>query len=165
MTEDPPPARLSAFLGSAITIRTQELSGGRAIAVGWATVDLERAVVELGAALRLPSERFTAGAGTPTLGARCRVAAGVLEGGVSLALLEPSTEGRLAATLARHGEGPAAVWLRVDNLADAVAALVSSGTRTSLALAGPFGVERLVLDETIHGAHRLLIERPGTIRA
>ena len=31
--------------------------------------------------------------------------------GPAIVLLEPSTEGRLAATLARHGEGWCATWL------------------------------------------------------
>ena len=50
------------------------------------------------------------------LGARCRVgrlADRPRDGATLVVLLEPSTEGRLAATLARHGEGWCATWLDV----------------------------------------------------
>lgn len=73
------------------------------LGVGWATVDLERAVAELAAVrpglgppMPLPDDRL--------LGARA-VGLGVL------VLLEPAREGRLAASLARHGEGPAVLYL------------------------------------------------------
>ncbi len=79
--------------------------------------------------------------------------------------LEPNTEGRLAASLARHGEGPAAVWLAVGDLPAAVAGLRSTGVATSVEQPGPLGAERLLLDRSIHGLHRLVVERPGTIRA
>ena len=159
-----PLERLSALIGSETILRTQDLTHGRTIAVGWATVELDRATAELSAALRGSSDPFAEAAGTPALGARCRVAAGVLPGAVSLVLLEPDTEGRLAATLARLGEGPAAIWLEVETLAAAIAAVRASGSTTSPARAGPFGAERLLLDGPIHGPHRLLVERPGTIR-
>jgi hypothetical protein len=160
-----PLERLSALLGSDAVIRTQDLTRGRAIAIGWATVELDRAAAELGVALRLRSDRFAEATVSLVLGARCLVASGVFPGEVALVLLEPVTEGRLAATLARSGEGPAAVWLAVESLADAAASVSTSGAHASLARAGPFGPERLVLDGPIHGPHRLLIERPGTIHA
>jgi hypothetical protein len=71
--------------------------GARLVAVGWATVDLERTVAGL-------PEPSAVGPATeePSLGARARV---VRAGPVALVLLEPSTEGRLAAALARRGEG------------------------------------------------------------
>lgn len=145
--------------------RAIEAIDGRAIALGWATVELERTTHELGAALGLPPERFTLAAPTPTLGAICRVARDALPSGLALVLLEPSTEGRLTGWLARHGEGPAAVWLAVASASAAVAALRGTGVVTSAERAGPFGPERLLLDGPISGLYRFVVERPVTIRA
>ena len=75
------------------------------VALGWATVDADRATAAApldpaDAFARLPDDRH--------LGARVR---GSLARQPATFLLEPSTEGRLAATLARLGEGPAALYL------------------------------------------------------
>ena len=163
MIGDGPLERLSALHAAAGTTQVEALTGGRTSALGWATVELDRAATELGHALRVPPEAFVEATGTLVLGARCRVAGGILPEGISLVLLEPITEGRLASTLARHDEGPAAVWLAVDDLARAVAALQERGGHASLARTGPFGDECLVLDGPIHGPHRLLVDWPGTI--
>jgi hypothetical protein len=125
------------------------------VALGWATVELDRAASELAAALGTSAADFLPAADSELLGARCRVAGGALPGRLSLAILEPATEGRLAATLARVGEGPAAVWLAAED--EIVAG-------TSAAHEGPFGPERIVLGGPIHGPHRLLVG-PGTIGA
>ena len=151
-------------------LRTDRVASVRAaipvepLAVGWATVELDRAVAEVGTALQLPAARFADAAGSVILGARCLVASGVLPGGVALILLEPNTEGRLAGTLARHDEGPAAVWLSARNLADAVAGLATAGFAVSPAQAGPCGAEGLI-DGPRYGPHLLLVEGPGTIPA
>jgi hypothetical protein len=84
---------------------------------------------------------------------------------VAIVLLEPSTEGRLAASLARYGEGPMAVWLEVARLRDAEAMLRRGAVAISAPDHGPLGLERLLLDGPIHGPHRLLVELAGTIRA
>jgi hypothetical protein len=124
-------------------------------ALGWATVELDRAARELAAELGLAPGAFAAAAASLTLGARCRVAYRVLPGGLSLAILEPATEGRLAATLARSGEGPAVAWHVAED-----AVLAGSGAQR----AGPFGPERLVSGDPLHGPHRFLIgPRTGTI--
>jgi ribosomal protein S18 acetylase RimI-like enzyme len=73
------------------------------VAVGWATVDRERAALEW---LSLP---FVPAPDEEVLGAFAWSAA--LDDGTALLLLEPSTEGRLAAALARRGEGPVAIWV------------------------------------------------------
>jgi len=162
VSEDGPLARLSASVRSEVVLAATASTNGRPLAVGWATVELDRAVTELGAALGVPA----AAAASISLGARCLVADDVLPDGVSLALLEPNTEGRLAATLARHDEGPAAVWLAVEDLAETAASLRTTarpGT-TERALTGPYGAE-LLLDGPLHGPHLFLVERPGTIRA
>jgi hypothetical protein len=160
-----PGARLSALLGAATTTQAESLTRGRATAVGWATVELDRAVAELRVAFRIPSERFAVAHDSASLGARCLVAPDVLPGGASLVVLEPNSEGRLAATLARHDEGPVAVWLTVEDLADIVRTLRRAATHLSPPQAGPFGTERLILDGPVHGPHSLLVQRPGTIPA
>lgn len=165
MTDDGPLERLSALLAATDTLEFAALTRGRASALGWATVELDRAAAELGQALCVPPGAFVGAAGTLILGAQCRVAAGILPDGISLVLLEPITEGRLASTLARRDEGPAVVWLAVDDLARAVAAVKERGGHTSLARPGPLGDECLILGGPIHGPHLLLVGRPGTIRA
>jgi len=120
-------------------------------AVGWGTVDMDRAVLDLAGDLGIAPEAFVDGVACQALGARCRVAERVLLGGLSLAMLEPATEGRLAATLARLGEGPAVVWYATDAASDAGPIPWRPG---------PFGLERLVPGDPVHGPHRLLI-RPG----
>ena len=155
----PTPAleRIQAALAAAADDASRALTGHSPVALGWATVELDRAAEELAADLGLPPMAFAPGADSEILGARCRVADAALPGGLSLAILEPATEGRIAATLARLGEGPTVVWLRDD---DAIVA------RTSAAKPGPFGPERLVLGGPVFGPHRLLVVTgPGTIRA
>ncbi len=138
---------------------------GTPVALGWATVELERAVVELGAALHIPAGRFVAADDDELLGARCRAASASLPDGRSLVVLEPSTEGRLAATLARVGEGPAAIWMAVEDLSASAAAVRVADVAMSPERTGPFGIERLILGGPIYGPHRLLFSPPGTIHA
>ncbi len=129
---------------------------GEPVAIGWATVELDRAADELAQALGTTSDSFVPAADSSALGARCRVASAALPGGVALAILEPSTEGRLAATLARVGEGPVAVWSRIGQ---------DLARDDPAARPGPFGRERLVPGGSVHGPHRFLIgTATGTIR-
>ena len=167
-----PAELIQAALTSADAAPFAQLSGVPPVAVGWATVELERAERELCAALGLSADDFGPAASSIALGARCRIAPGVLGDALALVLLEPETEGRLAATLARLGEGPAVVWLVVEgretrdaaSARDAVAAtdeasasLRSSGVITAAVRPGPLGPERLVLGGPIHGPHHLLV--------
>ena len=134
-------ARLAAVTGG-------DALGLPVVALGWATVDTERAVAEL-----REHGPFEAAGDESILGARC--ALGRRDAAVRLAILEPNTEGRLAATLARHAEGPAVLW---------VAGTPPYGLRLSTPADGPFGRERLVLGGTLGGHHLLVVERPaGTI--
>jgi hypothetical protein len=127
------------------------------LAVGWATVDSARAAADLAAELETVTAAFLPAADSVHLGARCHVAYGVLPGGLPLAILEPRTEGRLAAFLARQGEGPAATWSR--------AAEAAQGRPRASLRPGPFGFERLAPGDPLHGPFSLLIEgEPGTIR-
>jgi hypothetical protein len=157
--------RLRAALATSIDDPVLAMLGGRSVALGWATVELDRAAIELGALLGRPPEAFVDTAPSSSLGARCRIAPDSLGPGVALVLLEPSTEGRLAASLARHGEGPMAVWLGVSTLSDAEAILRRAAVAISAPDRGPLGLERLLLDGPIHGPHRLVVELTGTIRA
>jgi hypothetical protein len=129
--------------------------GGRPLAVGWATVELDRATRELGGVLGID---FVDAAPSVHLGAACRRSSTTVEG-VDVVLLEPETEGRLAATLVRHDEGWAAVWLAADPGQPSRRPRV----RLSAARPGPFGGERLVLGAAITGPHHLWVEA-ATIR-
>ncbi|MFN8521120.1 MAG: hypothetical protein U0667_17420 [Chloroflexota bacterium] len=93
----------------------------RLLAVGWATVDLGRTLDDLGVSHRPPT------VDEPLLGARgSRVDAGP----VAVIVLEPSTEGRLAAALARRGEGVCALYV------GATAGPSSADRATALGLPG-----------------------------
>ena len=128
------------------------------LALGWATVDSERVAADLAAELDTVPAAFLPAADSVHLGARCHVAYGVLPGGMPLAIIEPRTEGRLAAFLARHGEGPAATWSQT--------AEAAHGRQGASLRPGPFGFERLVPGGPPHGPFSLLIEgEPGTIPA
>lgn len=99
--------------------------GARIAAVGWATVDLERAAAEWSmaagseaAASAEPQIAATPAPDDVALGAFAR-RLDLPDG--PLLLLEPRTEGRLAAALARHGEGPIALYVTMSSAADPIA--------------------------------------------
>jgi hypothetical protein len=128
-------------------------AAARPLAIGWATVEAERAERELAEALGVSIGVFADAPDDPLLGARCRTAQGGPASFVTV--LEPATEGRLAWSLARLGEGPLVVWL-------ALADLPVEGL--SAPADGPFGPERLVVGAPRDGRHVLLLDRgPGTI--
>lgn len=117
-----------------------------------ATVELERALASLGA------DPALAGTAAPDviLGARIVVVAAA---GTTIAVAEPSTEGRLAATLVRHGEGFAGRYVlaptalrEVRQIARARSVLMSNPAD------GPFGPQVLVLGGSIAGPHLLLVD-------
>jgi len=122
---------------------------------GWATVELDRAARELGAGTAVQVRDLP---DDPLLGARCRVLAA--DKGDAILLLEPATEGRIAASLARYGEGYVATWIRLasdryDNFVDSAR---REGLRLSSEAAGPFGRERLILGGPAWGPHLLVSE-------
>jgi hypothetical protein len=134
-------------------------------ALGWGTVELDRAEAELepwlGPRAPGPAERRD-----PHLGARVvlRRASGLP--GSWTALLEPSTEGRTAASLARDGEGPIALYLRP-------AGGIGGWAAQAAPLDGPFGPQ-LLLSGGLTGPHLVVTEgrepagpdgQPGTITA
>lgn len=79
------------------------------LAVGWATVDLERTLDGIG----IPGPGSIVA--EPLLGAR---GARIDAGGTMVVVLEPSVEGRLAAALARRGEGLCAFYLAAEGAPD-----------------------------------------------
>ena len=124
-------------------------------ALGWATVELDRAVAELdpwiGEAAPGPRERQD-----PHLGARVVLRRGAGLPGVWTALLEPSTEGAVAASLARDGEGPCALYLRpaAGLVAWLAAAPAGEGGQVR---EGPFG-RQVLLRGAFSGPHLLVTE-------
>lgn len=85
--------------------------GGRVLAVGWATVDADRLARDLVPSPGSAQSTRADATRDPVLGARL-LPIGRPPGGLfDVVLLEPDTEGPLAAGLARHGEGPAVVYV------------------------------------------------------
>lgn len=117
------------------------------LAVGWATVELDRAASELAGVGLGP---FAPAPPDHHLGAIARAAP-------ALVLLEPSTEGRLAASLVRRDEGPCALYLAVG----AGAWPSIEPWRLSAAANGPVGEQRLVERAPIWGPHILLVRLPS----
>lgn len=125
------------------------MTGPLIVAVGWATVELDRAAGEF-ASLLVPGTVFTDATPSEHLGAWCRIGRvrpGTAEADIVI-LLEPFTEGRLTATLARHDEGWRATWVATREPAD----LALSAERP-----GPLGPERIVLGGPVAGPHRLVV--------
>lgn len=139
-----------------MTALPEEADGS--LAIGWATVDVDRAASEL-ADLLEPGARFGDAPASVLLGARCRVGPAAGDTGLRIVLLEPDTEGRLAATLARAGEGWAATWTRTAEPApSAPGAPLTGSAAVSAARPGPLGRERLLLGGSLAGPHRLVVE-------
>jgi hypothetical protein len=121
-----------------------------------ATVELERALVEHGRA----AAEAEAAIEEPLLGARVAIVDAGTEG--TIALAEPITEARLAATLARHGEGVVGRYASVapgDDLAAFRKHAAKLGIAVSRAADGPFGRAVLVLAGPVTGPHLVVVER------
>ncbi len=124
---------------------------------GWATVELDRAVADVAASL---ADRH--GPATPSvhdaapdslLGAFARRLD--WPDGQALVILEPSTEGRLAAALARRGEGRAALYAVG---AGAWGRLLAAGFTLSTQADGPLGPARLVVGGPRWGPFLVAVE-------
>ncbi|HJW21613.1 MAG TPA: hypothetical protein VJ506_04200 [Candidatus Limnocylindrales bacterium] len=114
---------------------------------GWATVDIERAIG--------PVLRATATSRDELLGAFAAVVN--VDPGSRVVLLEPSTEGPLAAALARHGEGWVAAYL-LPMGGSATGELHARGFRLSAAGPGPFGTQRRVVVGRRDGPFILVVD-------
>jgi hypothetical protein len=116
-------------------------------AVGWATVELDRAAASLSAELGTSFEPTNRDA---LLGASVRRSTSNEPG---ILLLEPDTEGCLSGALAKHGEGPVALYLLVPILQQLPATLsIKAGS-------GPLGPARLVLSGQPWGPFLILVEQ------
>ena len=130
----------------------------RLAGLGWATVELDRAADELGMWL---GEAEDPAAPDPLLGAVSRLYdAGGLPGD-RVVLLEPSTEGRLAASLARDGEGPAALYLNpAGGLRTWLPAARARGVTLSARRIGPLGSSVLITGGATSGPHLVIVDTP-----
>jgi hypothetical protein len=128
----------------------------RVLAVIWATVDRERVL----AGLDVAAERL---AEDPHLGASVSLVRPA--DGDPIAILEPVTEGRLAATLARQGEGPAGESVEAPLPHEAIGRVAAAaGLVIGRPADGPFGRSVLVLPRRPGGPHLVLVEpSAGTI--
>ena len=129
----------------------------RLVGIGWATVELERAAGELRETFSgagLPEPAWSPAAPDGLLGASAWVATG-LEGQPAIVLLEPATEGRLAATLARFDEGVAAIYLEVGTTGTDAASLGRFSP-------GPLGTSRLLLARPTWGPHVVVVGRSAS---
>ena len=88
------------------------LEGATLVAIGWATVEIERAERELETAIG-DGGSWAEAPRDALLGARAGVYRSIAAERPLVVVLEPDTEGRLAASLARHGEGVAAAYVTV----------------------------------------------------
>jgi hypothetical protein len=129
----------------------------RILAIIWATVDRDRLLAESGWTRTedLPDDSI--------LGAS--VALVRPPSADAIAVVEPVTEGRLAATLARHGEGPAGEYVEAPIPLDAIGpAATAAGLLVGRPAGGPFGRSVIVVSGPVTGPHLILVERPpGTI--
>jgi hypothetical protein len=124
------------------------------VGIGWATVDRDRA------ASAATGIRFTAALSDPHIGAHVLVAGGV----PATILLEPNTEGRLAGTLARHGECLAVLYLMAgpSGLSAVIGAVRRAGGATTATRIGPLGPSVLILGGSPWGPHLVVVERAST---
>jgi hypothetical protein len=128
----------------------------RVLAVIWATVDADRVLAGIGLAAEALAD-------DTLLGAAVRLVRPL--DGEPIALVEPTTEGLIALTLARSGEGPVGQYvLAAGGLAGLVARAVAAGIDVKTADKGPFGPSALVLGGPAAGPHVVLVTGPaGTI--
>ncbi len=178
-TDDAVPGGRLAFepvLGGEAARRPETLRAVVLAGVGWATVELDRAEGELAEWLAGPAPDPADDIAEPLLGARARVRDSDGLPGDEIVLLEPATEGRLAASLARDGEGPCALFLWPSRGLDAwLVEAAARGVSVSARAEGPFGPSALVAGPAgagvgMAGPHLIVVERlwsrtgpPGTI--
>jgi hypothetical protein len=130
------------------------LQARRILGIGWATVDLERSIAMATAA---DGSEWAPGARDVLLGARsarratsARHPAPPGDDAVEVVLLEPDTEGLVAASLARFGEGLSVAWFESDPAGDHG----RRGAPRETAL----GPGRLVLGGPRWGPHAVVLE-------
>jgi hypothetical protein len=130
-------------------------------AVAWSTVELDRAEADLDPWLAPADTAVGDGdaLADPHLGAHARRRRTAALPGGTIVFSEPSTEGRLAASLARDGEGPCALYLEAaTGLAAWVAEARARHVQVSARRPGPLGPAVLVAGRTVAGPHILVVE-------
>jgi hypothetical protein len=135
----------------------------RTIAEISSTVDLERVLAEFRGHWTIADPGVVDALDAvedPLLGARVLVL--TTDDGQSIAIAEPSTEGRLAAALARHGEAHIGAYLEAPFGLDVVAARAAAAhVPLSRVETGPFGRSVLVLPGKLTNQLLVLVERPA----
>ncbi|MFN8631608.1 MAG: hypothetical protein U0838_15205 [Chloroflexota bacterium] len=133
-------------------------------AVAWSTVELDRAEADLDPWLR-PADATASDGDAPAdphLGANARRRRTAALPGGTIVFAEPNTEGRLAASLARDGEGPCALYLiAAGGLAAWTADARARHVQVSAKRPGPLGLAVLVAGRTVAGPHILVVEPLG----
>lgn len=142
-------AERDAWIGST------ELAG-----IGWATVELERAAREVGEGLGIDPAAWVPAPRDAVLGARAWSGSAGGDVGLVIVLLEPDTEGRLAATLVRFGEGMAAIYLRGPAPGSAPDHS-AKGIGASATVQSALGPARLVPGGPAWGPHLIALEVPA----
>ena len=131
------------------TIATRDpwLAGLPVAGIGWATVELDRAAQELAVL-----SQFASSSRDANLGAAARRSSLTDRSRPAIVLLEPDTEGLLAATLARFGEGVLVAYLGPLDRAD-----VDDTPNLGPPRPGPLGPARLVIGRPAWGPHALVL--------
>jgi hypothetical protein len=147
------------LLAAAERIRATALAANPAVAwlqlagIGWATVEGERAMRELDAVLPGTASDDLGWVETSrdeVLGARAWMRVCGAGDPAAIVVLEPDTEGLLAAALARRGEGVAAIYLG------------RPATETTVERGGPLGPGRLLRGGPAWGPHAIVLrEEPA----
>lgn len=128
------------------------------LGLGWATVDTQRAATEFVKALDLPATATSVDRDR-LVGAYAHQLLDARFPGGRLVILEPSTESRLAASLARDGEGPAVLYLGAFDGLDAwIAHARTLGVVLSRPESGPLGRSVLILGGAPSGPHLVVAD-------
>jgi len=156
-----------AWRDDAGTVATAgRLARYRLVALGIATVDADRYALERGWSVAQAGRDPALGAVAAVVGPKASdVADPASPSPVLTILLEPDTEGRIAASLARSGEGLAALFLApLDSIAEAHSAAVVRGVVFTVLSTGLLGRQLTVAGGPAWGPHIVIVERDGERR-
>jgi len=137
----------AAAIHAAVAARDPWLAELPIVGIGWATVELDRAERELSGVAK-----FEAAPRDSALGAAARRSPIAERTRPAVVLLEPDTEGLLAAALARFGEGVEVVYLGPLARED-----IDDTPRLGPPRPGPLGPARLVIGRPPWGPHALVL--------